>query len=310
MEYRPLGSTPLCVSALGLGCNNFGVIPSQQAAATISRALDAGINFFDTADVYADGESERTLGHCLRGRREQVVLATKFGHPASRRQHCAPGSRAHVLQAAEASLRRLSTDYIDLYLIHFPDVDTPIDETLTALDDLVRQGKVRHIGCSNFDSELMQQAVDTALAGKHTPLAAFQCEYNLLSRGAEAALIPTARRLGLGLLPFFPLASGLLTGKYRGGALPEDSFRPRIVRQFSERFLHEENLRKVELLREFCAGRGWSMAATAIAWLLTEPLVGSVIAGATHPRQVEENVRSLELQIGGADLAELRRLTA
>ena len=310
MHYRRLGQTSLRVSALGLGCNNFGVIPVRQAEATIWRALELGINFFDTADVYADGESERALGKRLYGRRQQVVLATKFGHPASRPQDGRACSRLHVLRSAEASLRRLRTDWIDLYQIHFPDPDTPIEETLTALDALVRQGKVRYIGCSNFDSEQMAEAVTAACAGKHVRLATFQCEYNLLARSAETRLIPTARALELGLVPFFPLASGLLTGKYGNGVLPADSVRARVVRQFGQRFFREEYWPKLELLRQFCTRHGRSMAETAIAWLLEQPLVASVIAGATAPQQVEQNVRALDLRIGSAGLAELDRLTA
>lgn len=307
MEFRRLGRTGLEVSAVGLGCNNFGgmiaTLDLEGARKVVHAALDSGITLFDTSDSYGtDGGSEKALGEILGPRRKDVVLATKFASPMNREQSTRyNASRAYVMRAVEDSLRRLKTDYIDLYQYHFPDELTPIEETLRALDDLVRQGKVRYLGCSNFAA---WQLVDADWTSRHHGLHRFQstqAEYNLLSRRAETELFPAMRALGMSLLPYFPLASGLLTGKYRkGGAVPEG----RMSLPWFKRELTDQNLERVEKLVELGERRGRTILELAMAWLLAEPLVASVIAGATRPEQVRANVRAAEWKLTPEERAE------
>jgi aryl-alcohol dehydrogenase-like predicted oxidoreductase len=307
MELRPLGGSDLRVSALGLGCNNFGHIPEQDAQDIIREALDHGVTLFDTADVYASGRSEECLGRWLGPRRKDVIIATKFGHPSAAGSH-RPCSAANVVASLEASLKRLRTDWIDLYQVHFPDGTTPIEATLRALDDLVRQGKVRQIGCCNFAGWQLADALWTACHHGYTSFASCQNEYNLLARGVAAEVIPAARHFRVGLLPFFPLASGLLTGKYDHDTIVADSVRTRVVRGFRERFLARNDWHVIEQLREYCRLNGRAMAEVAIAWLLAQPVVSSVIAGATHASQVRQNLRALSWQMTGQELAALDRI--
>jgi aryl-alcohol dehydrogenase-like predicted oxidoreductase len=309
MEQRVLGRTGVEVPVVGLGCNNFGgmirSLDLEGARKVVHAALAAGITLFDTSDSYGeDGGSEKTLGEILSGRRPEVILCTKFASPLDRQKSSRfNASRGYIIKAVEDSLRRLKTDYIDLYQYHFPDPLTPIDETLRALDDLVRQGKARYIGCSNFAS---WQLVDADWTSRHHSLHRFQStqtEYNLFSRKAETDLFPAMRRTGVTLLPYFPLASGLLTGKYRKGRpFPEGT---RMSLPYFNAGLSEANLERVERLIAFSESRGRTILELAFSWLLAQPLVTSVIAGATTPEQVSANARSAEWKLSPDDLAEI-----
>ncbi len=292
MKLRNLGKSGLRVSVVGLGCNNFGArIDLEGTRKVVDKAIELGINLFDTADIYGNrGGSEDMLGQVLGGRRKDIVLATKCGMAMDDAEKKG-ASRRYIMSAIEDSLRRLRTDWIDLYQIHQPDPLTPIEETLRALDDLVRQGKVRYIGCSNYPAWQVIEARWTAVdRGLHN-FVSCQDEYSLLVRNLERDLLPAVQAHGLGLLPFFPLASGFLTGKYQRSRMPEDG---RLVKwkALGDRYLTESNWAKVERLAEFCAARGHSMLELAFSWLASRPAVASVIAGATKPEQVEQNVRA------------------
>jgi len=302
LERRKIGS--LDVSLTGLGCNNFGWrIDAAQSRRVVEAALDSGINFFDTADIYDTGRSEEFLGRALAGRRSEAVIATKFGMKFDETRHGA--SSKYVRQAAEDSLRRLGTDWIDLYQLHAPDPHTPIAETLGALNDLVRTGKVREIGCSNFSAEQMREAERSAAqaAGASARFVSVQNEYSLFHREPEAEVLPECRRLGLAFLPYFPLANGLLTGKYRRGEpLPKGS---RGDAGFGPNVFGEDNLDKVERLIEFAAGRGHSLLELAFSWLAAQPAVASVIAGAVSPEQVRANAAAPVWKLSAEELREI-----
>ena len=310
MDTKPLGRSGLRVSVVGLGCNNFGQRCDQaQTRAVVAKALDLGVTLFDTADVYGGGGvSEEYLGKALESRRGEVVLATKFGMPMGEGPLRRGGSRRWMMQAAENSLRRLGTEYIDLYQIHFPDAGTPIEETLRALDDLVRQGKVRYVGCSNFAGWQVVEAAWTARTAGLAQFVSAQNFSNLLERNVERELVPACNAHGLGVLPYFPLASGLLTGKYqRGAAAPEGT------RLSAPRFkgaLSDKNFDKVEKLSAFAADAGHSLLELAIGWLASQPHVPSVIAGATKPEQVEANVRAASWKLSAAELAKVNEVAA
>jgi aryl-alcohol dehydrogenase-like predicted oxidoreductase len=315
MLKRPLGSTGLEVSALGLGCNNFGGrIGAAQTRAVVDAAFAAGITFIDTADVYGDrGGSETLLGETLGNRRKDIILATKFGLPMDEAGGLKGGSRAYVMSAVEASLKRLKTDRIDLYYFHRPDPATPIEETLRALDDLVRQGKVRFVGCSNQSAVQLDAAMEIARANHLNAFAAAQDHYNLLAREIEGALIPAIERHRLALVPYFPLASGLLSGKYRKGRPMPAGARlsdPHQAGRYASQEDFEQNLETVEQLTAFCASRGRGLLELAFAWLLAKPGVASVIAGATSPEQVRQNAGALGWQLTAAEIAEVDRITA
>jgi aryl-alcohol dehydrogenase-like predicted oxidoreductase len=290
------------VSVVGLGCNNFGMrVDLDGTRAVVDAALDAGVTLLDTADTYGDTNSERFLGEVLQGRRERVVLATKFG---GRMEGRGGGSRDHIRNAIEASLQRLRTDYVDLYQYHVPDGVTPFEETFGALDELVREGKVRYIGHSNLKPAQVEE-VD-ALAGEHgwaRPVSA-QNQYSLLRREAEEELLPVCERLGLGVLPYFPLASGLLTGKYR-----RDQPHPEATRLAGrDEVFTDEMWDRLEALDEFARQRGLTMLEVAIGGLLAQPAVTSVIAGATKPEQVRSNAAAGDWQASPEDLAALNEL--
>jgi len=309
MEQRNLGRSGLQVSAVGLGCNNFGWRCDQaQTVAVVDKALELGVALFDTADIYGGGLSEEYLGKALGDRRKGVVVATKFAGPMSGSPRPRDTSRRHVLDAVEASLRRLGTDWIDLYQIHFPDALTPIGETLRALDDLVRQGKVRYVGCSNFAAWQVVEAQWITRTEHLSPLISAQNEYNLLERRIERELVPACTAYGLGILPYFPLASGFLTGKYRPGEPPPEGTRLDIGRM-GERVLTEQNFNVLLQLESFAATRGHSMLDLAVGWLASQPHVASVIAGATKPEQVEENARAAEWRLTTEELNELDTAT-
>jgi aryl-alcohol dehydrogenase-like predicted oxidoreductase len=311
MELRQLGNSGLQVSIVGLGCNNFGWrIDLDASRKVIDRALELGITLLDTADIYGNfGGSEAALGEILGARRKEIVLATKFGIAMDKDERLKGASRRYIMRAVEASLKRLKTDWIDLYQVHRPDPLTPIEETLGALDDLVRQGKVRYIGCSNYAG---WQVADAAWTARDRLLDGFiscQDEYSLVMRDIERELLPAMQHYGIGLLPYFPLASGLLSGKYKRSSLPMGA-RLVAVPGLGQRYLTEENWRKVEALEPFAAARGHSLLDLAFAWLLARAKVASVIAGATTPEQVEQNVKAAEWELPPADMAEIDKITA
>ena len=311
MEYKNLGRSGLQVSVVGLGCNNFGMrCDKDQTAAVVHKALELGITFFDTADIYGGaGKSEEFLGSALEGRRHNVVVATKFVGPTGEGPLNRGASRRHIVQAVEASLHRLGTDYIDLYQIHFPDVTTPIEETLRALDDLVHAGKARYIGCSNFAGWQVAEAQWTARANHLSPLVSAQNEYNLLDRRIERELVPACQEYGLGVLPYFPLASGFLTGKYRPGEPAPQGTRLALWGQRGAEVLSERNFAILQKLESFAQPRGKSMLELAIGWLASQPHVPSVIAGATRPEQVEQNVAAAGWRLTPEELAEVDTAT-
>jgi aryl-alcohol dehydrogenase-like predicted oxidoreductase len=298
---------------VGLGTNNFGMkLDLEQSRAVVHAALDNGINLFDTSDSY--GDSEERLGVVLEGRRDDVLIATKFGSDVRRLGQDngldwgARGSRRYIRRAVENSLRRLRTDWIDLYQMHRPDPETPIEETLSALDDLVHEGKVRYLGHSNFSGWQAADAEWVARSGHLERFISAQNEYSLLKRGIETDLVPGLVHYGIGLLPYFPLASGLLTGKYqRGVAAPEGS---RVRAWKMESQLNDRTFDMLEGLEAFAAERSVSLLDVAIGGLAAQPAVSSVIAGATSPEQVAANVKAGEWQPSAEDLAEIRRITA
>lgn len=311
MEYRNLGRSGLQVSAVGLGCNNFGMrCDLDQTKAVVSRALELGINFFDTADVYGGrGKSEEYLGAALRDHRRDVIIATKFTSPMGEGPLWSGGSRRYVFEAVDASLRRLGTDYIDLYQVHFPDAKTPLQETMRALDDVVRAGKVRYAGCSNFAGWQVVEAQWIARTGHLTPFISAQNQYNLLDRRVERELMPACEKHGLGILPFFPLASGFLTGKYHHGEEPPAGTRLAAMGPRAAAMLSESNFETLEKLEAFASARGRTMVQLAIGWLASHPSVPSVIAGATKPEQVEQNVKAGEWRLTAEEMAEVDGIT-
>jgi aryl-alcohol dehydrogenase-like predicted oxidoreductase len=303
MEKRRIGS--LQVSVVGLGCNNFGWrLDADATAKVVHAALDAGVNFLDTADIYGGTKSEEYLGKALRGRREQVVVATKFGMKVDeQRQGAKP---AYVRQAAEDSLRRLGTDYIDLYQLHQPDAETPIADTLGALNELVKAGKVREIGCSNFSARQIEEAKAAVPPGA-ARFVSVQNEYSLLHREPEREVLPECERRGLAFLPYFPLANGLLTGKYRAGRPAPQGTRISTQERFGK-LLNERNLEVAEGLIRFAEARGHTILELAFSWLLAHPVVASVIAGATSEQQVRSNAGAAGWKLTPADLAEIDRI--
>jgi aryl-alcohol dehydrogenase-like predicted oxidoreductase len=311
MMKRLFGSTGLQVSALGLGCNNFGGrLDGEKSRIVVEAALAAGITFIDTADVYGNsGGSETLLGSVLGDRRKDIILATKFGLPMDNEGRLKGGSRAYVTSAIEASLKRLRTEWIDIYYFHRPDPVTPIEETLAALDALVRQGKVRFIGCSNFSEPQLTGALAVADAKRLAPFVTTQDEYSVLARDIETALLPAIERRHLALVPYFPLASGLLSGKYRKGK-PMPAGTRLAGARFSDRFVNDENFAIVDRLAAFCAERGRSLLELAFAWLLAKPVVATVIAGATSPEQVRANAAGLGWTLSADEIATVDRISA
>jgi aryl-alcohol dehydrogenase-like predicted oxidoreductase len=314
MSYRRLGRSGLVVSVVGLGCNNFGrKLDADGSRAVVDAALDVGINLFDTADIYGTphGTSEEMLGAALKGRRDDVVLATKFGMDMAGMNgpdHGARGSRSYIIRAVEASLRRLDTDYIDLYQMHTPDPATPIDETLSALDDLVHAGKVRYLGNSNFAGWQIADADWTARTAGVTPFISAQNQYSLLHRDVEIEVVPACQHFGLGLLPFFPLDSGLLSGKYRRGEKPAEGTRLSLERY--QRWLDGADWDTIEALSAYAAERGRSLLDVAVAGLAARPAVTSVIAGATTPDQVRANAAAAPWRLSPEDKTALDELLA
>jgi aryl-alcohol dehydrogenase-like predicted oxidoreductase len=300
MERRRIGS--LEVSAVGIGCNNFGMrIDEAQAGAVVRAALDAGVNFFDTADVYGGTRSEEYLGRALGTRRDDAVIATKFGAQLDEQRKGA--SAAYVRTAVEDSLRRLGTDRIDLYQLHVPDSAVPIDETLGALDELVQAGKVREIGASNFSPEMIDEAERVSREHAWARFASVQNEYSLLRRLPERGVLDACVRNDIGFLPYFPLASGMLTGKYRRNETPPEGTRlANAPAERREQAFSEKNFNRVEALEEWSAEQGHTLLELAISWLLARPAIVSVIAGATKPEQVDANVAAAGWTLSEDDL--------
>lgn len=311
MDTRTLGTSGLQVSVVGLGCNNFGGrLDVAATRAVVHAALDAGITFFDTADVYGDrGGSETQLGEILGRERQRVVLASKFGLPMDDDGSQQGASRDYIIKAVEGSLRRLRTDYLDLYQIHRPDPDTPIEETVAALAELVERGMVRFVGLSNFSAEGVAEAQAAALRLGVPGFVSSQDEYSLLVRDLEATLLPTLREHKLGLLPYFPLANGLLTGKYRAGEAHPEGARLSRAGGNADKYLNDANLRVVENLRAFAESRGHTLLELAFSWLLSKPEVSSVIAGATKPAQIEANAQAASWRLSAEELAEVDEIT-
>ena len=312
MKVRRLGTSGLKVSEIGLGCNNFGQrLDLEATRRVVHRALDLGITLFDTADGYGNrGGSETQLGEVLGTKRRDIVLATKFGWPMDDVGVLRGGSRRYLMRAVEDSLRRLKTDWIDLYQFHTPDPETPLEETLRALDDLVRQGKVRYVGCSNFAGWQVADAAWISRSEGLAPFVSVQNEYSLLVRDVESEVVPAMQKFGLGLLPFFPLAGGLLTGKYRHGEPLPAGARLTDTKRSADRFLTERNWRIVDALQAFADSKGRKLLDVAVGWVLARPWVGSVIAGATSAEQIESNVAAGAVRLADDEIAELDRLTA
>ena len=293
------------VSIVGLGCNNFGMrIDEDQTRAVVHKALDVGINFFDTAEMYGGGGvSEEYLGRALGPRRKDIILGTKFGYGVD-------GSKENVVKSVEGSLKRLGTDVIDLYTLHKPDPETPIEETLEAMDALVKAGKVRYIGCSNFSGEQLDEAIAVSSANDLAPFVAVQNRLSLLRREAEDDIVPASGRLGVGFVPFFPLESGMLTGKYARGAVPDDAYRMTHMARMAEQALTDANYDIVERLQAFATAKGRTILELAMSWLAMKPEVISVIAGATRPEQVEANATAAAWKMSADEIGEIDRLTA
>jgi len=312
MKYRRIGKSGLQVSTIGLGCNNFGMrCDLEGSRAVIHAALDAGITLFDTADIYGgQGGSETMMGQVLGDRRKDIVLATKFGMQMDQAGVKKGGSRRYIMQAVEDSLRRLKTDYIDLDQLHRPDADTPIEETLRALDDLVHQGKVRYVGVSNMPAWQVVEAQWTSQLRGLNHFVSCQDEYSLLARDTvERELSGAAQKYGLGILPFFPLASGALTGKYRRSQNEKAAGRLAAQSPLSQRFLSDANQDIVDKLAQFSESRGHTLLELAFSWLLARPQVSSVIAGATKPEQIEANAKAADWILTADEIAEVDKIT-
>ena len=311
MQYRQLGSTGLRVSTVGLGTNNFGFRMDEESSLRVAKfAVDQGINFFDTANSYGRGLSEERIGKALKGIRQDVIIATKVGNPMGDGTNDRGASRYHIMQQVEDSLRLLQTDYIDLYQIHRPDPNTPIEETLRALDDLVHQGKVRYIGGSNYNGWQTAEAVLTARSLGLTEFVTMQPEYNMLNRGIEAELLPFCDKYNIGILPYYPLASGFLTGKYLQGQEAPEGTRLAGNERAKENTLTDKNFSILSKLSKFAEDRGHPMVELAIAWLLAKPAVSSVIAGATKEEQVTANVKASDWDLTESEIEELDGLLA
>jgi aryl-alcohol dehydrogenase-like predicted oxidoreductase len=314
VETRKLGG--LDVSIVGIGCNNFGMRIDQDATTkVVDAAIDAGINFFDTADVYGGrGKSEEFLGTALGSRRDDVLVATKFGSPMSDDGQSQGGSARWIKQAVEDSLRRLGTDRIDLYQHHFPDRDTPFDETLGALNDLVQEGKVREIGCSNYAGKHIAKCNGIVEDKGHARFVSAQNNYSLLERSPEPDVVDACTTYGLGILPYFPLASGLLSGKYRTKEDRPEGTRITLMAQAmpdrADQVLTDENFAIIDKLRAFAEERGHTLLELAMSWLASKPVIASVIAGATKPEQVKANAEAATWRLSDEEMSSVNEISA
>jgi|CXWL01.1.fsa_nt_gi aryl-alcohol dehydrogenase-like predicted oxidoreductase len=314
MQYKNLGKSGLQVSAVGLGCNNFGMrIDAAQTKIVVDKAVELGINFFDTADVYGGsagrGTSEEFLGAAIKEHRRNIVLATKFRMPMGEGPLWGGGSRKYIFDAVDASLKRLDTDYIDLYQMHAPDPGTPIEETVSALNDVVKSGRVRYIGCSNYTGWQVVESQWVARSEHLTPFISAQNQYNLLDRRIEKDLGAVAEKYGVGVLPYFPLANGFLTGKYRPGQPAPEGTRIAAMGKRAEGVLTDKNFEVLTQLEEFAQQRGHAMIDLAIGWLASHSWVSSVIAGATKPEQLEQNVAAGDWKLTPEEMAEVDKIT-
>ncbi|MFC1899686.1 aldo/keto reductase [Chloroflexota bacterium] len=307
MEYRRIGKSGLKVSVVGLGTNAFGSRADEQTSIkSIEQALELGVNFIDTAEIYTQGRSEEIVGKAIKGKRSEVIIATKFGHRGSISPKERGGSRIYMIKALENSLRRLNTDYIDLYYLHYPDTETPIEETLRTLDSLVRAGKVRYIACSNFAAWQLCEAEWVSRLYKLEPFIATQSKYNMISRSIEDEIVPCCQKYGISVVPWGPLASGFLTGKYSQNSEIPARFSPSsgIYRDVYTK----ENFEKLAKLKIFVEERGHNIGDVAVAWLLSHHWLCSVITGATNAEQVSVNVASGEWKLTADDLAQLDKI--
>ncbi|MED5338791.1 MAG: aldo/keto reductase [Pseudomonadota bacterium] len=311
MDYRRLGHSGLWVSAVGIGCNNFGAKCDEAATrAVVHACLDAGITLFDTADMYGNrGGSETLLGRILGHHRKDIVLASKFGLPMGEGPYLNGAGRHYIMRAVEDSLRRLRTDHLDLYQVHRPDPATPIEETLRALDDLVRDGKVRYVGCSNFAGWQLAEAEWAARAGGTVRFISAQNEYSLVDRRIEGDLVPAANAYGVGILPYFPLANGLLTGKYQRNHAMPDGARMTERPTRAEEVLTDRNWTIAENVADYAAARGHSLLEAAIGWLASQDHVPSVIAGATTAEQVAQNAAAADWRMTAEEIADINALS-
>ena len=311
MDYRRLGHSGLWVSAVGIGCNNFGAKCDEAATrAVVHACLDAGITLFDTADMYGNrGGSETLLGRILGHHRKDIVLASKFGLPMGEGPYLNGAGRHYIMRAVEDSLRRLRTDHLDLYQVHRPDPATPIEETLRALDDLVRDGKVRYVGCSNFAGWQLAEAEWAARAGGTVRFISAQNEYSLVDRRIEGELVPAANAYGVGILPYFPLANGLLTGKYQRNHAMPDGARMTERPTRAEEVLTDRNWTSAEKVADYAAARGHSLLEAAIGWLASQDHVPSVIAGATTAEQVAQNAAAADWRMTAEEIADINALS-
>jgi aryl-alcohol dehydrogenase-like predicted oxidoreductase len=310
MEYRNLGNSGLIVSALGLGTNNIGRqvdMPTTQAI--VDKCLEYGMTYFDTADVYGAerGKSEEFLGRALKPHRRDVVIATKGSGAMGDGPYWSGASRRYLMDALDASLRRLDTDYIDLYQIHFPDPKTPTEETLRALDDMVRSGKVRYVGCCNYSGLEIADAAAVAAREHLTPFISAQNRYNMIERDVEKDVVPASLEHGLGVVPFYPLLAGLLTGKYRRDYTPEGTRLTSGI-HFYAGILENADYDLIQRLTDFAEGRGHTLLELAIGWLVSQPAVGTVITGATRVEQIEQNLQSCEWRLTPEELKQVDEL--
>lgn len=312
MEIRNLGTSGLRVSLVGLGCNNFGMrLDAAGTEAVVHAALDAGITLFDTADMYGGrGGSERHLGAALGNRRKDIVLASKFGMAMDDEGVKLGASRRYIMQAVEDSLKRLNTDWIDLYQLHQPDPLTPMDETLRALDDLICDGKVRYVGSSNLPAWQSTEAEFLARELGTSRFVSCQEEWNILNRAIETEVVPMMQAYGLGMLPYFPLASGLLTGKYKKDAMPEGARLTDMPRFANRGYVTDANFAKVTKLEAFAKENGHTLLELAFGWLAAQPVTSSVIAGATKPEQIASNVSAAGWKMTAEDIAKIGELAA
>ncbi len=310
MEYRRLGNSGLKVSAIGLGGNNFGARANEEASINvIKHAIELGINFIDTAAMYAQGRSEQIVGKAIVGKRSQVIIATKFGHPTNVSSSEQGGSRSYIMKAIDASLRRLNTDYIDLYYMHHPDPETPVEETLRTLDGLIRVGKVRYIGYSNCAAWQVCDALWTSKLNNLAAFTAVQVGYNLLDRSIERELVPCCKAHGIGVVPWGPLARGFLTGKYHHGQKIPAGMRLAEPLPIYDGILSEANFEKLAKLEAFAKERGHNVGELAIAWLLSHPWLASVIAGAMNTEQLSANAAALGWKLTEEDKNQLDKIT-
>jgi aryl-alcohol dehydrogenase-like predicted oxidoreductase len=309
MEYRRLGKSGLKVSEMGLGTNGYGLdVDEKTAVSLVDHALELGINFIDTAEMYNKGRSEEMVGKALKGKRSKVVLATKFGYPGTVGPADQRGSRGYLMKAVDLSLKRLDTDYIDLYYYHYPDPETPVEETLRAMDDLVHAGKVRYTGCSNFAAWQLCEALWTSRQYNLASFVVVQSRYNLIDRRIEAEVAPCCQANGVGVVPWGPLASGFLSGEYHRNEKISEGMRLAKPAPIYRDILTEANFDKLDKLEAFAREQNHTISELALAWLLSHPFLGSVIAGATNVEQLTRNMAALEWKLTAEDIARLDKI--